>query len=74
MASAKKSSADFIAAAQSILASNDEHGRKQMFEAAMQAMALLETPQDTVWRMIMSVGSDGTSLIPQHLEYLTKNW
>ncbi|KAI1380750.1 S-adenosyl-L-methionine-dependent methyltransferase [Hypoxylon crocopeplum] len=54
MSDAEKSSADFIAAAQSVLASKDEGARKQMFGAAMQAMAMLEAPLDTVWRMIMS--------------------
>ncbi|EMR61870.1 putative o- protein [Eutypa lata UCREL1] len=54
MTDAQKSSADFLAAAQSILASNDETARKQMFGTAMQAMAMLEAPMDTVWRTIMS--------------------
>ncbi|KAI1392890.1 S-adenosyl-L-methionine-dependent methyltransferase [Hypoxylon trugodes] len=54
MANAEKSSADFIEAAKSILASGDEGARKQMFGAAMQAMAMLETPVDTIWRIIMS--------------------
>ncbi|KAI2631841.1 S-adenosyl-L-methionine-dependent methyltransferase [Hypoxylon sp. NC1633] len=54
MDNAEKSSADFIAAAQSILASQDEGARKKMFGTAMQAMAMLEAPLDTVWRIIMS--------------------
>ncbi len=58
MVDAQKSSADFIAATQSILASKDETARKQMFGTAIQAMAMLETPSDTVWRMIMSVSLD----------------
>lgn len=58
MANPEKSPADFIAAAQSVLASKDESARKQMFAAAMQAMAMLESPLDTVWRVIMSVSSE----------------
>ncbi|KAK7739252.1 hypothetical protein SLS62_011278 [Diatrype stigma] len=54
MTDAQKSSADFLTAAQSILASNDDAARKQMFGAAMQAVAMLEAPLDTVWRTIMS--------------------
>ncbi|KAJ2990118.1 hypothetical protein NUW58_g3112 [Xylaria curta] len=54
MANPSKCSADFIAAAQSILASNDEAARKQMLDTAMKAATMLEAPLDTVWRMIMS--------------------
>ncbi|KAH9906647.1 S-adenosyl-L-methionine-dependent methyltransferase [Xylariomycetidae sp. FL2044] len=54
MADAQKSSSDFISAAQSVLATGDENARKQMFGAAMQAMSMLESPLDTVWRIIMS--------------------
>ncbi|KAI1181015.1 S-adenosyl-L-methionine-dependent methyltransferase [Nemania sp. FL0916] len=54
MADATKPSADFIAAAESILAGNDDAARKQMLEAAMRATAMLESPLETVWRIIMS--------------------
>ncbi|KAI1138503.1 S-adenosyl-L-methionine-dependent methyltransferase [Hypoxylon sp. FL0543] len=54
MANAEKSSGDFLEAVQSVLASKDETARKQMFGATMRAMAMLESPVDTVWRMIMS--------------------
>ncbi|KAH9999722.1 S-adenosyl-L-methionine-dependent methyltransferase [Xylariaceae sp. FL0662B] len=54
MPNAEKSSADFIAAAESVLASKDESARKQMFGAAMQAVAMLESPLDSFWRIIMS--------------------
>jgi hypothetical protein len=55
MASATKSSVDFIAAAESVLASNDDAARKQMMGAAMRAMAMLESPVETIWKVIMSV-------------------
>ncbi|OTA67095.1 S-adenosyl-L-methionine-dependent methyltransferase [Hypoxylon sp. EC38] len=54
MDNAVKSSADFIDAVQSVLASKDETARKHMFKAAKQAMAMLETPFEAVWRLIMS--------------------
>ncbi|KAI1125485.1 S-adenosyl-L-methionine-dependent methyltransferase [Nemania abortiva] len=54
MSNAEKSSADFIAAAESVLASQDDAARKQLLGAAMRAMAMLEAPLDSVWRMIMS--------------------
>ncbi|OTB00823.1 hypothetical protein M426DRAFT_15052 [Hypoxylon sp. CI-4A] len=54
MASSEKSSTDFIEAVQSVLASKDEAARKQMLGAATQAMAMLETPVDTIWRIMMS--------------------
>ncbi|KAI1775544.1 S-adenosyl-L-methionine-dependent methyltransferase [Hypoxylon cercidicola] len=54
MENLEKTSADFIATAQSVLASDNEDARKQMFGVALQAMAMLESPLDTVWRTIMS--------------------
>ncbi|KAI0858483.1 S-adenosyl-L-methionine-dependent methyltransferase [Xylaria cubensis] len=54
MSGFSKSSEDFITAAQSVLASNDEAARKQMLSTAMKVTAMLEAPLDTVWRMIMS--------------------
>lgn len=75
MANPEKSSADFIAAAHSVLASKDESARRQMFGVAMQAMAMLESPLDTVWRIIMSVSWKKTyypSLKPSRAEYLIK--
>ncbi|KAI0474175.1 S-adenosyl-L-methionine-dependent methyltransferase [Xylariaceae sp. FL0804] len=38
---------DFLAAAQSVLASNDDETRKSMFGTAMRAVAMLESPLDT---------------------------
>ncbi|KAI0544971.1 S-adenosyl-L-methionine-dependent methyltransferase [Xylaria curta] len=54
MASFSKSSEDFVATAQSVLASHDDAARKQMLDTAMKVTAMLEAPLDTVWRMIMS--------------------
>lgn len=74
MTDAQKSSADFLAAAQSILASNDETARKQMFGTVMQAMAMLEAPMDTVWRTIMSVRLENqVQPLARFLERLTKS-
>ncbi|KAI0454125.1 S-adenosyl-L-methionine-dependent methyltransferase [Xylaria acuta] len=53
MAAFSKSSVDFITAAQSVLAGHDEAARKQILDTATKAMAMLEAPLDTVWRMIM---------------------
>lgn len=64
MTDAQKSSAEFLATAQNILASNDEAARKQMFGTAMQAVAMLEAPLDTVWRTIMSVSSNNRTHSP----------
>lgn len=63
MPTAEKSSADFITAAESALASQDDAARKQLLGAAMRATAMLEAPLDTVWRMIMSV-----SIFKSHFE------
>ncbi|KAI1735673.1 S-adenosyl-L-methionine-dependent methyltransferase [Xylaria scruposa] len=54
MSGFSKSSEDFITAAESVLASDDEAARKQMLNTAMKVTAMLEAPLDTVWRMIMS--------------------
>ncbi|KAI0816531.1 S-adenosyl-L-methionine-dependent methyltransferase [Xylaria sp. FL0064] len=54
MTDAAKASTDFVAAAESILASQDETARKQLLGTAMRATAMLEAPLDTVWRMIVS--------------------
>ncbi|CAJ2500228.1 Uu.00g030810.m01.CDS01 [Anthostomella pinea] len=54
MANATKASADFISAAETVLTSQDDASRKQLLSTAMQATAMLETPLDTVWKMIMS--------------------
>ncbi|KAI0505266.1 S-adenosyl-L-methionine-dependent methyltransferase [Xylaria bambusicola] len=54
MTSAAKASADFVAAAESVLASQDEAARKQLLGTAMKATAMLEAPLDAVWRMVMS--------------------
>ncbi|KAI0477477.1 S-adenosyl-L-methionine-dependent methyltransferase [Xylariaceae sp. FL0804] len=54
MANHEKLSEDFIATAQSILASNDEEARKKLFATATQAMAMLEDPVDTIWRLVSS--------------------
>lgn len=62
MSDLQKSSADFIAAVEDTLASNDENARKEMFGTAVQAMAMLEAPMDTIWRMIMSVSLDPCSV------------
>jgi hypothetical protein len=55
MADASKASEAFIEAARSVLSNQDEAARKQMLGAAMKAMAMLEAPLDTVWRMIVAV-------------------
>ncbi|KAI0473122.1 S-adenosyl-L-methionine-dependent methyltransferase [Xylariaceae sp. FL0804] len=47
MADPQSASADFISAAQAVLASGDDNARKQMFGTVMQAMAMLESPLDT---------------------------
>ncbi|KAI1357798.1 S-adenosyl-L-methionine-dependent methyltransferase [Xylaria arbuscula] len=49
-----KSSDDFLNAVEDVLARGDDAARKQMLSTAMKAMAMLEPPLDTVWRMIMS--------------------
>ncbi|KAI1427702.1 S-adenosyl-L-methionine-dependent methyltransferase [Xylaria sp. FL1777] len=54
MENTQNTAANFIAAAQNALASGDEASRKQMLEAARQVAGMLETPLDTIWRMIMS--------------------
>ena len=57
MANAEKSSADFIEAVQNVLASEDATARKKMLGVAMQATAMLETPVDAIWKIIMSVSA-----------------
>ncbi|TRX89195.1 hypothetical protein FHL15_009893 [Xylaria flabelliformis] len=54
MSGFSKYSEDFMTAARSVLASNDEAACKQMLNTAMKVTAMLEAPLDTVWRMIMS--------------------
>jgi hypothetical protein len=54
MSDSEASSAAFIEAAQKVLASKDEAARKQMYGTTMQALAMLESPLDTIWRIIMS--------------------
>ncbi|KAI1261979.1 S-adenosyl-L-methionine-dependent methyltransferase [Xylariaceae sp. FL1019] len=56
MANAAKASADFSSTAQSVLTNQDDAARKQLLSTAMQATAMLESPVDTVWKMIMSAG------------------
>ncbi len=36
---------------------HDENARKKLLGITMQAMTMLETPLETIWRMIMSVRS-----------------
>ena len=36
---------------------HDEKARKKLLGITMQAMTMLETPLETIWRMIMSVRS-----------------
>ncbi len=36
---------------------DDEKARKKLLGITMQAMTMLETPLETIWRMIMSVRS-----------------
>ncbi|KAI0193852.1 S-adenosyl-L-methionine-dependent methyltransferase [Astrocystis sublimbata] len=54
MADTTKAAAEFIAAAENVSAGQDDGARKQLLEAAMRATAMLETPIDTIWRVIMS--------------------
>lgn len=52
---AQTASVNLIAAAKEVLVNEDEDGRKQMLETVKQAMAMLESPSETVTRTIMSV-------------------
>ncbi|KAI9157924.1 putative o- protein [Paramyrothecium foliicola] len=54
MADASKSGADYIKAVQDVLASGDDNARKQLLGNTFQALAMLESPVETVWRLIMS--------------------
>ncbi|KAH7309198.1 S-adenosyl-L-methionine-dependent methyltransferase [Stachybotrys elegans] len=54
MSDIAKVSSEFIKTAQHVLGNQDEAGRKQMFGTVMQALSMLESPLDTVWRIIMS--------------------
>ncbi|KAI0397862.1 S-adenosyl-L-methionine-dependent methyltransferase [Xylariaceae sp. FL0594] len=49
-----KAETDFIAEAKRILDSGDDGARKHMLDTTRKAMALLETPLETVWNTIMS--------------------
>ncbi|GAW24043.1 hypothetical protein ANO14919_136220 [Xylariales sp. No.14919] len=54
MANTSKPSADFLTVAQNVLDRHDEVARKKMLETARKAVAMLEAPLESVWRIITS--------------------